>query len=138
MAHATRAEDISRAETVGSWRLWFAVLGGPLAWLTQLVLAYSLEEWFSCAPSTTEVGEVLGVGVRSVALLITAAMGAVALAAGIAAASCLRKAPEGDEDGARRIRWMAIAGLMNSVLYGLFIAVAIVPPLVLDVCETSP
>ena len=135
---STRAEDISRAETAGSWRLWFAVLGGPIAWLTQLVLAYSLEEWFGCAPSTTEVGEVLGIGVRPAALLITAAMAAVALTAGILAWSCLRAAPGGGDDGSRRVRWMAVAGLMNSVLYGLFIVVAIVPPLVLDVCETSP
>ena len=132
------AQEISRAETIGSWRLWFAVLGAPLAWLTQLVLAYSLEEWFGCAPSTTDVGEVLGVGVRTAALVVTAAMAAVAIAAGAAGWSCLRKAPRVADDDGRRVRWMAIAGLMNSILYGLFIVVAIVPPLVLDVCETSP
>ena len=134
----SRAEGISRAETVGSWRLWFAVLGGPLAWITQLVLAYSLEEWFSCAPSTSEVGAVLGIDVRSVAVAITVVMGAVALAAGLAAWSCLRAAPDGTDDDERRIRWMAIAGIMNSVLYGAGILAAVVPPLVLDVCETSP
>ena len=138
MTGATPAEDISRAETVGSWRLWFAVLGGPLAWITQLVAAYSLEEWFGCAPSTTDVGRVFGIGVRPAAVVISVAMGAVALGAGLLGWSCLRKAPTGGEPESKRIRWMAIAGLMNSALYGAFIVLAAVPPLLLDVCETSP
>lgn len=136
MADAPRAEAVSRAETVGSWRLWFGVLGAPLAWITQLVLAYSLEEWFGCAPSTTDTGQVLGIGVRPAAVLICAVMGAVALVAGLLAWSCLRTAQEGPES--RRVRWMAIAGLMNSALYGAFILFAAVPPLLLDVCETLP
>lgn len=138
MSTNASAEDISRTESVGSWRLWFGVLGGPLAWITQLVLAYSLEEWFGCAPSATDVGQVLGMGIRSAALLITGVMGAVVLAAGMTAFACLKRAPRSETDEGRRVRWMAIAGVMNSVLYGLFIVLSVVPPLVLNVCEASP
>ena len=138
MANATHAEEVSRDETIGSWRLWFAVLGGPLAWITQLVLAYSLEEWFGCAPSTTDVGQVLGIGVRPMAIGISVVMGAVALAAGLLSWSCLRNAPREESAESKRVRWMAIAGLMNSTLYGAFILFSAVPPLLLDVCQTSP
>ena len=138
MADSAHADEISRAETVGSWRLWFGVLGAPLAWLTQLVVAYSLEEWFGCSPSATDAGEVLGVGVRSLALVITAATAAVAVAAGAAAISCLRRAGPDENGVQKRVRWMAVAGIMNSVLYLLFILVGTAPPLILDVCETSP
>ena len=135
---ATRSEEISRAETVGSWKLWFALLGAPLAWITQLVVGYSIEEWFACAPSTTETGQILGLGVRPAALLVVAVTIVVAIASGLVAWSCLRNAPDGDDQEARRIRWMALGGIMNSILYGLFIAVAIVPPLVLETCRVSP
>jgi hypothetical protein len=138
MARSTSAEEISRQESTGSRSLWFAVLGAPLAWITHLAVSYSLEEWFACASSTSDSGQVLGLDVRTMALIITAALALVALAAGFVAVSCLRKIDAAGENGNRRPRWMAIAGIMNSILYLLIILVGVAPPLILNVCQRSP
>ena len=162
------AREITRAEARGSALLWFGVLGGPVAWAMQLVLTYSLEEWFACSPATTDRGEILGLGVTTVALLITTILTAVAVASGLVSLGCYRKlrdnggertrsATEGGANstlGEResqfhtwrshatevrsRARWMAIAGMMNSVLYVIIILASFGPPIVLGVCEVSP
>jgi hypothetical protein len=140
MAHAaeTDAKRISREEGWGSAALWFGVLGGPIAWVLHMVIGYSLEEWFACSPSAGTPGEILGVDVRSVAILITIVFGALAAAAGLVAFLSLRRAPRRDEEGPKRVRWMAIVGLMNSGLYLLIILGGLGPAFLLDVCQVSP
>lgn len=119
--------------------LWFGALGAPAAWTVQLIVNYSLEEWFACAPATTVRGEVLGVGVPTTALVVTSATTLIALAAGLVSLRCYRRITDGpaDEVGSRA-RWMALAGMMNSVLYLIVILASVGPPLLLDVCESSP
>lgn len=131
--------EITRRETRGSALLWFGVLGAPTAWALGLLSGYSLEEWFACSPAATDQGEVLGLGVRALGLVIPIAMTGVAVAAGLVAGRCLRAIPKqpGDHITARA-RWMAWAGIFNSVLYGLAIAVTVAAPLLLGVCETTP
>jgi hypothetical protein len=140
MAHTAEAEAkrISRAEGLGSAGLWFGVLGGPIAWVLHMVIGYSLEEWFACSPSATTPGEILGMDVRSVAIVITIVFGTVAAAAGLVALWYLRRAPRPGDEGPMRVRWMAIVGLMNSVLYLLIILGGLGPAVILDVCEVSP
>ena len=131
--------EITRREAAGSARLWFGVLAAPIAWTLQLLATYSLEEWFACAPSTRAEGEVLGMSVGAVASLITTALAAVAVAGLLVSLGCrraLRRSAESDVD--QRARWMALAGIFNSVLYLGIIVVSYGPPLLLDVCETSP
>ena len=118
--------------------LWFGVLGGPVAWTTQLIVNYSLEEWFACAPSTTAQGEVLGLEVPTTALIVSAALTAIALAAGIVSVRCYRSIQANGDEVATRQKWMALAGIMNSVLYLIVILASFGPPLLLDVCEVSP
>lgn len=131
--------EITRRETRGSALLWFGVLGAPSAWAVGLVSGYSLEEWFACSPATTDQGEILGIGVRVLGLVIPVAMSAIALAAGIASARCLGRIPSRPADHiTERARWMAWAGIFNSVLYGLATAVTVAAPLLLGVCETTP
>lgn len=137
MSERPTAEEISRSESVGTLTLWFAVLGAPAAWLTHMVVGYSTEEWFACSPSTTSPGEVLGLDVRTFVVVLTTAMALVAVAALLAAVSCMRKIGPADDTN-RRPRWMAIAGIMNSVLYLLIILGGLGPALILDVCERSP
>ena len=133
------AREITRAETRGSALLWFGVLGGPIAWATQLILTYSLEEWFACAPATTDRGDVLGLDVTTVALLITAVLTVVAAASGLVALGCYRKLQNNGGDEIRsRARWMAVAGMMNSILYVIIILASFGPPIMLGVCEVSP
>ena len=135
------AAQITREETTGSWALWFATLAPPAAWAAQLIVNYSLEEWFACAPATEERGEILGLGVPTVALVVTTALAALAAAGLLVAISCLRKlrAAGGDAPGTiERARWMALAGIFNGVLYGIIILASYGPPLILDTCTSPP
>ena len=137
---AESAAQITRRESVGSWALWFATLAPPAAWATQLIVNYSLEEWFACAPSTQERGEILGLGVRPVALVVTTALAALAVAGLLVAFSCLRRLRAVDDPSGttERARWMAIAGVFNGILYGIIILASYGPPLLLDTCTSPP
>ncbi len=127
------AREITRRETRGSFLLWFGVLGAPLAWAAQLVLNYSLEEWFACSPATRTRGLVLGLEVDLVATVITGVLAAVALAAGLVSVRCLRSTEAGTPGS--RVRWMAVVGVMNSVLYLIIILFSFGPPLIIGTCE---
>lgn len=131
--------EITRREAGGSARLWFGVLAAPIAWTLQLLATYSLEEWFACAPSTRAEGEVLGMSVDGMALSITTVLAGIAVAGLLVSLGCrraLRRSGASDVD--QRARWMALAGIFNSVLYLVIILVSYGPPVLLDVCETSP
>jgi hypothetical protein len=131
--------QITREETRGSWLLWFAVLTGPLAWALHLTINYSLEEWFACSPATQTRGQILGVGVDVVALLVNAVLLLATIAAGLVAVSCWRQVrTDRDEGDITRAGWMALAGIMNSVLYLIIIVFGFAPPLILGVCEVTP
>ena len=123
---------------MSSWLLWFGAVGAPAAWTVQLVLNYSLEEWFACSPSATERGEVVGLEVPTAALVTSGALSLVAIVAGLVSFSCYRKIGDGSSDVETRAKWMALAGIMNSVLYLIVILASFGPPLLLDVCEVSP
>lgn len=136
MTSSTRvtAGEITRRESTGSFLLWFGILGAPAAWTFQLLLNYSLEEWFACSPASQTRGLVLGVDVGLVATSITAALAFVAVLAGVVSIRCLKAIkPVGEAGG--RARWMAIAGVMNSVLYTVIILFSFVVPLILGTCE---
>lgn len=133
------AEQITRGESRGSWLLWIAVLTGPLAWLLHLSVNYSLEEWFACSPATQTPGEILGLSVDTVALVVNALLAAATLGALLVAVSCwnkLRSKRNGDD--ITRAGWMALAGIMNSVLYLIIILFGFAPPFVLGICEVTP
>lgn len=134
-----RLAEITRGETRGSFLLWFAVLVPPMAWATQLIVNYSLEEWFACAPSTQEEGEILGLGVQTVALLITTALVLASACGLLVALRCHRRLSGGPEgEVSSRARWMALAGILNGVLYTIIIAASYGVPLLLDSCRTTP
>ena len=123
---------------MGPVALWFGVLGAPAAWTVQLIVNYSLEEWFACAPSTTTRGQVAGAEVPAVAVAVSGVLTVVALAAGLVAWSCYRRIRADGDEATTRARWMALAGIMNSILYLIVILASFGPPLLLDVCEVSP
>ena len=136
MEHAA-SEQITRRESIGSWKLWFGVLTGPLVWITHLVVGYSTEEWFACSPSSTHPGELLGLGVHTFVVAITILAAGITVVSGLVALSCFRKLKSvvGDESG--RARWMATVGVMNAVLYFLLI-IGGTGAILLSVCENSP
>ncbi len=136
---ATRhALDITRSESRGSVLLWFGLLAAPIAWVAQLLVNYSLEEWFACSPGSNEAGEVLGLSVPGIAFGVTGLLAVLAAAGGAVAITCYRRIRVGDDDESERARWMALAGIFNSVLYFIIIIASFGPPLILGVCETSP
>jgi hypothetical protein len=131
---------ITATETKGSWRLWLAVLGSPLAWAGHLVVNYSLEEWFACSASAAQPGEILGFPLRTVALMVNSAMAVVAATSGLVAFSCWRqlRLEGGGDEQLDRARWMAFAGIIEAVLFLPIILLGFVPPLLLRPCEIAP
>ncbi|HWL65822.1 MAG TPA: hypothetical protein VNP73_07600 [Actinomycetota bacterium] len=138
MAQVPAAEAVSRAEGRGSVALWFGVLGAPIAWVIQLLLDYSLEEWWACSPATSTVGRVVGLPVGTAALLVSGLLTIVAVVAGLVSVRCYKKISKRTDEASSRALWMALAGIMNSILYlGLLIA-SFAPPILLGTCESSP
>ena len=135
-----QVKDITRRERGGSWLLWFGVLTGPIAWFTHMSVNYSLEEWFACSPATQTPGEVLGLGVREFAAVLTAVLAAITIAALVVSIRCWRKGRAVPASGNTpdRAQWMAIAGIMNSVLYLIIILFGFAPSLILGVCQGPP
>ncbi len=132
------AREITRQESRGALALWFGVLAGPAAWVLHLVLNYMTEDFISCVPGSSTQGEILGLGVKTVVIAINAvlvAVTALALLVSITAWRRLRTSDTRDREG--RPAWMALVGIMDSVLFGLIIVGGFVPPLVLDVCRSS-
>jgi hypothetical protein len=134
-------EMITAEETKGSWRLWFAVLGSPVAWSAALALNYSLGEVFACSPSARHRGEILGFSVHTVATVITSATGLVAAASGLVAFTCwrrLRKQADTGDERLDRARWMAFAGVVEAALFLPAILLGFVPPFLIHACEVTP
>jgi hypothetical protein len=130
---------VTREEVWGSRALWFGVLGSPLAWFGHLVLGYSLEEWFACAPATTDRGEILGLGVDLVAVMINSLMLVVAAASGLVAFGCWRRTRRAtDGDSLDRSRWMAFVGAVEGAVFVPMILLGYLPPLILDTCSVTP
>jgi hypothetical protein len=113
-----------------SLRLWFGVLAGPLLWFVQLNVNYQWEEFLACSPSATDRAVVLGVGIRTLVVLVNTATAAVTLAALLVSLRCYRRS-RGDVT-----RWMALAGVINSILFLLLIVVGYAPALILKTCQT--
>jgi hypothetical protein len=140
--------------------LWFGVLAGPILWFVQLNVNYQWEELEACSPSTTHRGVVLGIGVRTLVVLVNTVITVVVLAALVGAARWYRRtavveaggiraAPGGSRRPCRgdtphppgeRMRdiahWMAIAGIINSALFLLIIVIGYAPAIMLKPCQT--
>ena len=109
-----------------------------MAWAIQLAVDYSLDEVFACAPGNGASGEIAGIPSSDVALLVSGVLLAIAIAAGIVAFRCYAKLRgTNGEDTPSRARWMALAGILNSILYVIVIAASFAPPLLLRACESS-
>ena len=137
LEHAS--EEISKDEARRSLKLWFAVLGSPLAWAGHLGANYSLEEWFACSKSSPIRGEIQGLSVDAWVILINTAMVAVAALSGLVALNCWKalKGQTGD-DTTERARWMAFAGMVEGALFLGIILLGYLPTLYLGPCETTP
>ena len=106
--------------------LWFALLGGPLAWTAHLLASYPLVP-VSCRLGTTAPLNAL----TAVAALIAAA----AAATGTWAYRRARPAPDVPTDPASSARFMALCGLLLASLFTFAILVEGLPPILQDPCS---
>jgi hypothetical protein len=130
------AQAVSRAERGGSKLLWFGVLAGPVAWSLQVLIGYNLEE-IACNPGS-QTQQLAGAEIEPVAVWLTLAMGALAVAGVLVSFNCWRRARAAvDSTPGGRAEWMAWAGIVTSGLFAFWIFVALFTPGFLEACDTS-
>lgn len=123
----TTPEMITRRETRGSARLWFGAVAGPIAWAIQLGADWFLAEVVACAPGARSVGEIGSVPLYAVTASLNALLLVVTGLAGWIALRSLRAIRAlGDETTGHRAEWMARAGIINSLVFMVMIAVSYV------------
>jgi hypothetical protein len=128
---------ITRAETTGSFLLWFGVLAGPLAWAGQLLLVFGLPEGVVCTPGNRTAGQFFNTDVRTVIQITNGVATALTLLALFVSYRCYRRLRESDATTAQRARWLAMAGMFNSTLFVMLTAVKFASPLFLTPCAHS-
>jgi hypothetical protein len=107
--------------------LWTGVLAGPIAWAIDLLVRYSLVRW-SCDTQHRFVLQIVACGA-----LIVAAAGASAAWRGL-----LQTPADAPTEGGRpidRSRFMALLGLLTSLLFATVIVAAAIPLWILDACR---
>jgi hypothetical protein len=106
--------------------LWFAFLGGPMAWSAHLLASYPLVS-VACRLQTTLPLH-----------LITAATALIAAAAALTGWRCYQQVhaggPTGLGDAFARARFMAVAGVALGLFFVFVILVEGLPPLLHDPC----
>lgn len=123
------------------WRqdllLWIGIIVPPTAWMVQLFALYMLEDFISCTPGSQTPGAILGVGVRPLAVFITVVLSAATIAAGSISYRFWQKMRTETSEGAAagRARWMALAGIMGTLLFLAIIVIKIAPPLLIGTCQ---
>jgi hypothetical protein len=124
-----------------SFPLWFGTLAPPLAWAAHLVAGDLIFELFCSGGARSP--DIVGIPLRTAALIETAAFAGVCLLAGALAFGALRRLRREEEGpGAvtlafTRARAMAVAGLILSALFLLIIVFGFFPSLVLAACTRS-
>jgi hypothetical protein len=126
-----------------SGRLWFAVLAGPVLWVSQLYVNYQWEEVLACSPAVTDPGAVLGIDVRTWVVLVNTVSTVGTLAALAVAWRCYKRTGATEAGGVRTTEhvkdvahWMALAGVINSLLFLFLIVVGYAPAIMLKPCQT--
>ena len=122
---------IDRSSTLTTLLLWFGGLAGPLAWAAQLAIGYSAEE----ADCSRGGGSFDSAHPVNLAVSITA--GVVTVLALAVAAVIWRRAGVGDEDDRGRVAFMAIGGILVSLLFLALIAVTAVGTMHFDPCTAG-
>jgi hypothetical protein len=130
------------AAAVGPLLLWFAALGGGVAWAAHLLVGWFLVEVIACAPAATHRGQVLGLSLSSVIVLLTVALGLVAAVAALLAWYAWRRL-SGGAGGVRsagraagRAGFMALVGLGMDLLFLAIIVLSGVALAYLGPCTT--
>lgn len=112
MSDLATGRDAPPAPRGGPRLVWFAVLGGPLAWAVHLLVAWLLVE-LACAQGRDHLA---GMPLRLVVAMATVVPGAVALLAWLAAGAALRAAPDPDVADDRRLARMVFMARVGAWL----------------------
>lgn len=113
----------------GSSLAWFGVAAAPLAWAAQLLLGYSMQEAGCGRPDSS----LWGTGIKPLTAVVLAVSAALAVAGGAAAVTALRDARSNDPRG--RVGFVAISGIVATVVFGFAIALSAIPLLTLHACH---
>lgn len=116
--------------------LVFAGLFGPAAWVAFIFVNYFVEDPLACMPGASVKGHVLGIGVRTIVATVSVGLAGATLA--VAVMSLVMWLNLRDSDSTGRRRWMALAGVLNSVLFGVVMLAGIAPAVMLRTCTPSP
>jgi len=111
-------------------------LFGPAAWSAFLVVSYILEDPIACAPAAGVRGQILGIGVKGIATVVSGVLGGATVLVGVLSFVWWTRLRHENSTG--RAGWMALAGVLNSVLFGIVIIVGLAPSFFLRACTPSP
>lgn len=121
--------------------LWFGVFGAPFAWAVQLIVNYAIVA-HACFPDGVPLEQPVFSGARAVSLCVSAVCLLTAVAAILVARRSLERTqpPAGDAGervlgtGRGRARFMAMAGLIVSILFTFGVLMAALPLLTRSAC----
>jgi hypothetical protein len=120
------AAETNRREFRKEGRLWVSILAPSLAWITALIVSFLL------------ASEVCATGRRWILYLVTGSAFFAAAAGAVAGWRTWRRLEDVDEPpdsiGARR-RFMAVAGLLLAIYFGLAILALAIPQIVHRPCD---
>jgi len=133
-----------RAGVVPLPRLWFGIFGGPAAWAAQTIIDYALISHF-CYPDDSPVSRPTFHAVRGTSVLVSAVMLLIVLLALVGAYRSWQMTRHGHENehhellevGEGRARFMALAGVLVSVVFLFAIVMNALPLITRTVCAVG-
>jgi hypothetical protein len=131
----TSTADRPQTSTLAAWA---GIITGPGAWTLHLWFNYGLEEFLACTPGAGGSQQFLGLDVRWWVGGSNAALAAATLVAGLFALARYRRLRGRDDTPGRRAEWMALCGVMTSVLFFVIIVAGLAPAAILEACRRSP
>jgi hypothetical protein len=135
-AEDTRTAPPEEARSIGGLLLWFAVLGGAVAWAVHLILAWGIDE-SACARGESHA---LGLPLRGVLTLSVVLPGLVALAALGAAVLAWRRLRGAAPEAGRRVQranFMAVFAVWADLVFLAIIVFGGIAVAVLPACRST-
>src|SRR4051794_12071882 len=122
------AGRVGRDEAKGFWLLWGGVLAGPIAWLVQFQIRYSLVPWVCTRHKPFVLHTVAGVF-----LLLVVVAGIFCWRTWVMAG---KQWPTETESGPKaRNVFLSLLGMLTSSLFALLIIAQGIPAFILDPCQ---
>jgi len=116
-------------------RLWFGIFGAPAGWAVQLIVDYAIVA-HACYPARVPLADPVIGAARGISFGVACVCLAVAVLALWTASRSVLAATHSASEGASagRVRFMATAGLIVSVLFTFAIVMAALPLITRSAC----